>query len=106
MGNKPVRRPILNEICKVRIEINIPKLGNKLFLAIDDAKNKTVRYRENKIIGRKQKTSESTLNILKLSDKLELPEERKYKTHEIEIDTTPIQGRNSRNLARFGYTRN
>ena len=43
---------------------------------------------------------------MKLAEILELSEESENKTSEREIDINPIQGRNSHNLARLGYTRN
>ena len=81
IGNKPVRRPKLNEICNVRIDRKIPGFGKIFDLAID-AVNKTPKQPDNKIKGVKKKISEKTWSKLKLSEILELSEERKNKINE------------------------
>ena len=105
IGNRPVRRPKLNEMCNIRIERKIPGFGRILVLAIEVI-NKTPKYPDSKNKGVIKKISEKTLSRMKLAEILELSEERENKTSEREIDINPIQGRNSRNLARLGYTRN
>ena len=105
IGNIPVRRPKLNEICNVRIDRKIPGFGRILVLAID-VTNKAPKYPDSKNNGVKKKISENTFRMVKLPEILELSEERKNKRIDREIDIKPIQGRNSRNLARLGYTRN
>ena len=47
IGNKPVSRPKLNEICNVRIDRIIPRFGRILVFVID-ASNKTLKYANNK----------------------------------------------------------
>jgi hypothetical protein len=105
IGNKPVSRPKLNEICNVRIDRKIPRFG-RIFVLVIDANNKTPKYANSKNNAVKKKISEEKLSITKLPGILELSVESKNKINKKEIDIKPIQGRNSRNLARLGYTRN
>ena len=105
IGNNPERRPKLNEICNVRIDRKIPRLGRILVLFID-VSSKIEKYPDDKNNGVKKKILEKTFSMVESPKKIELSVERKNNIDEIEIDIRPIQGRNSRNLARLGYTRN
>jgi len=57
IGNKPVSRPKLNEICNVRIDRIIPGFGRILVFVID-ASNKTLKYANNINNVVKKKTSD------------------------------------------------
>tara|TARA_B100000609_G_scaffold176499_1_gene154377 strand:+ start:161 stop:328 length:168 start_codon:yes stop_codon:yes gene_type:complete len=50
IGNNPERRPKLNEICNVRIDKKIPRLGRILVLFID-VSIKIEKYPDNKNNG-------------------------------------------------------
>ncbi len=56
IGNKPVSRPKLNEICNVRMDRKIPGFGRILVLVID-ASTKTPKYASIKNNGVKKKIS-------------------------------------------------
>ena len=105
IGNKPVSRPKLNEICNVRIDRIIPRFGRILVFVIDPS-NKTIKYASNKNNVVKKKIFGEESSIVEFPRILELSVESKNKINEREADIKPIQGRNSRNLARLGYTRN